>query len=118
MNKLRVDEGEAGELGLVDVGDDQLVRWCELGLGAREELVEVLRSFAALEKRDRAGLDQRYKTNTASASRLTRRSRHKEVWSASRGLHMETTQRQNTLSRICFDATTVIHIHIRKKNPN
>lgn len=55
MNKLRVDEREAGELGLVDVGDDQLVRWCELGLGAREELVEVLCSFSALEKRDGGG---------------------------------------------------------------
>lgn len=53
MHKLRVDEGEAGELGLVDVGDNQLVWWCELGLGAREELVKVLRSFATLEKSDK-----------------------------------------------------------------
>lgn len=51
MQELRVDEGEAGELGLVDVGDDQLVRRSELRLGAGEELVEVLGSFAALETR-------------------------------------------------------------------
>lgn len=51
MHELRVDEGEAGELGLVDVGDDQLVRRRELRLGAGEELVEVLGSFAALETR-------------------------------------------------------------------
>lgn len=48
MYKLWVDEGEACELILVDVGDDQLVGWCELGLGAREELVEVLCRFATL----------------------------------------------------------------------
>lgn len=51
MHELRVDEGEAGELDLVDVGDDQLVRRRELRLGAGEELVEVLGSFAALETR-------------------------------------------------------------------
>lgn len=51
MHELRVDEGEAGELGLVNVGDDQLVRRRELRLGAGEELVEVLGSFAALETR-------------------------------------------------------------------
>lgn len=51
MHELRVDEGEAGELGLVDVGDDQLVRRRELRLGAGEELVEVLGPFAALETR-------------------------------------------------------------------
>lgn len=38
---------------MVDVGDDQLVGRRELGLGAREELVEVLRPFAALQERDR-----------------------------------------------------------------
>lgn len=52
MHKLRVDEGEVGEVGLVDVGDDQLVRGGELGLRAREELVKVLRRFAALEERE------------------------------------------------------------------
>lgn len=48
MYKLRVDESEPCELCLVDVGDDQLVWRCELGLGASEELVEVLRCFATL----------------------------------------------------------------------
>lgn len=46
--KLWVDEREPCELCLVDVGDDQLIWRCELGLGAGEELVKVLRSFAAL----------------------------------------------------------------------
>lgn len=50
--KLWVDEREPCKLGLVDVGDDQLVGWCELRLGAREELVKVLRSFATLQKRE------------------------------------------------------------------
>lgn len=53
MDELRVDEGEAAELGLVDVGDDQLVGRRELRLSAGEELVEVLRSFAALGQRER-----------------------------------------------------------------
>lgn len=58
MHKLRVDEGEIGKVGLVDVGDDQLVRRSELGLGACEELVKVLCSFATLEKRETGkGLD-------------------------------------------------------------
>lgn len=58
MHKLRVDEGEVCKLLLVNVGDDQLVGWSELRLGAREELVKVLRRFAALEKRERGtGLD-------------------------------------------------------------
>lgn len=48
VDELRVDVGEAGELALVDVGDDQLVWWGQHGLGACEELVEVLRPFAAL----------------------------------------------------------------------
>lgn len=52
MHKLRVDEGELRKLGLVDVGDDQLVRGRELGLRAREELVKVLCCFATLEERD------------------------------------------------------------------
>lgn len=52
MHKLRVDEGEIRKIGLVDVGDDQLVRGRELGLRAREELVKVLCCFATLEKRD------------------------------------------------------------------
>lgn len=46
--ELGVDVGEAGELALVDVGDDQLVRGGEDGLRAGEELVEVFRPFAAL----------------------------------------------------------------------
>lgn len=52
MHELRVDEREACELGLVDVGDDQLVWWRELRLGASEELVEVLCRFAALWRGD------------------------------------------------------------------
>lgn len=53
MQELRVDEGEAGELGLVNIGDDQLVGRRELRLSAGEELVEVLGSFAALGERKR-----------------------------------------------------------------
>ena len=48
MDELRVDVGEAGELALVDVGDDQLVGRGQHGLGAREELIKVLRPLAAL----------------------------------------------------------------------
>lgn len=59
MHELRVDEGEAGELGLVDIGDDQLVGWRELRLSAGEELVEVLRSFAALRETER-GKDRKW----------------------------------------------------------
>lgn len=55
VQKLRVDEGEIGEVGLVDVGDDQLVRRGQLGLRACEELVKVLCSFAALETREKGG---------------------------------------------------------------
>lgn len=54
MQELRVDEGEASELGLVNIGDDQLVGRRELRLSAGEELVEVLGSFAALGERGRA----------------------------------------------------------------
>lgn len=46
--KLRVDEREPCKLSLVDVGDNQLIWWCELGLGASEELVKVLGCFATL----------------------------------------------------------------------
>lgn len=59
MYELRVDEGEAGELGLVDVGDDELVGRCELRLGAREELVEVLGRFAALWRKRKESLISR-----------------------------------------------------------
>lgn len=48
VGELRVYVGEAGELALVDVGDDQLVGRGQHGLRAREELVEVFRPFAAL----------------------------------------------------------------------
>lgn len=47
MEELRVDVGKAGELALVDVGNDQLVRRGEDGLGTREKLVKVFCSFAA-----------------------------------------------------------------------
>lgn len=50
VHELRVDKREAGKLGLVDVGDDQLVGGGELGLRAREELVEVLCCFATLQE--------------------------------------------------------------------
>lgn len=53
MEELRVDVGEAGELALVYVGDDELVGRGQHGLGAREELVEVLGSFAALKETKR-----------------------------------------------------------------
>lgn len=50
MNELRIDVREAGELALVNVGDDQLVRRGQHGLGACKELVEVLCSFATLKE--------------------------------------------------------------------
>lgn len=50
MEELRVDVGKAGELALVDVGNDQLVRRGENGLGTREKLVKVFCSFAALKE--------------------------------------------------------------------
>lgn len=50
MEELRVDVGKAGELALVDVGNDQLVRRGEDGLGTREKLVKVFCSFAALKE--------------------------------------------------------------------
>ena len=53
VGELRVDEGEAIEVCLVDVGDDQLVRRGQLRLGAREELVKVLCCFATLHGRER-----------------------------------------------------------------
>lgn len=52
VDELWVDKGEARELGLVNVGDDELVWRSELWLGAREELVEVLSRLPAL-KRER-----------------------------------------------------------------
>lgn len=48
--ELGVHVGEAFELALVDVGDDQLVGGRQHGLRAREELVEVLCSFATLQE--------------------------------------------------------------------
>lgn len=48
VDELRVYVGEAGELALVDVGDNQLVGGRQHGLRAGEELVEVFCPFAAL----------------------------------------------------------------------
>lgn len=48
VDELRVHVGEAGELALVDVGDDELVGRGQDGLSASEELVEVFGSFATL----------------------------------------------------------------------
>lgn len=80
MHKLRVDESEAGKLSLVDVGDDQLVWRSELGLGAREELVKVLCSFATLKEGEReTGLDWGMYNNMQSAERPTRHNRQKKV---------------------------------------
>lgn len=80
MHKLRVDESEASKLSLVDVGDDQLIWRSELGLGAREELVKVLCSFATLRERDRrrVGLDWGMYNNMQSAERPTRHNRQKK----------------------------------------
>lgn len=49
-DELGIDVGEAFELALVDVGDDQLVGRRQHGLRAREELVEVFCSFATLQE--------------------------------------------------------------------
>lgn len=49
VGELRVDKGEAGELGLVNVGDDELVWRSELRLCACEELVEVLGPLSTLQ---------------------------------------------------------------------
>ena len=51
VDELWVDAGEAGELALVDVGDDQLVGRGQHRLRAREELVEVFCPFAALDRK-------------------------------------------------------------------
>lgn len=56
MEELRVDVGKAGELALVDVGNDQLVRRGENGLGTREKLVKVFCSFAALKEIKKKGM--------------------------------------------------------------
>lgn len=53
VGELRVDVGKAGELALVDVGDDQLVWRGQHGLGAREEFVKVLCSLSTLKERRR-----------------------------------------------------------------
>ena len=50
MDELRVDVGEAGELALVDVGDDQLVGRGQHWLCTCEKLVEVFCSFATLKE--------------------------------------------------------------------
>lgn len=67
--ELGVHVGEAFELALVDVGDDQLVRGRQHGLRAREELVEVLCSFATLQESFR-GVRQQGKTQTLVVARL------------------------------------------------
>lgn len=56
MEELRVDVGKAGELALVDVGNDQLVRRGENGLGTCEKLVKVFCSFAALKEIKKKGM--------------------------------------------------------------
>ena len=48
--KLRVHVGEACELALVDVGNDQLVGRGQDGLRTCEKLVEVFCSFATLKE--------------------------------------------------------------------
>lgn len=50
MDELRVHVGEARELTLVDVGDDQLVGRSQHRLRTREKLVEVFCSFATLKE--------------------------------------------------------------------
>lgn len=50
MDELRVNEGEASKLALVDVGNDQLVGRGQHGLRTREELVEVLSSLPTLKE--------------------------------------------------------------------
>lgn len=50
MGELRIDVGKAGKLALIDVGDDQLVRRGQHGLGACEKLVKVLCSFSTLKE--------------------------------------------------------------------
>lgn len=50
MDELGIDEGEAVELGLVDVGDDEVIRGRQHRLVAGEELVEVFRPLAALQR--------------------------------------------------------------------
>lgn len=52
MDELGVDVREAGELALVDVGDDQLVGRRQHRLGACEKLVEVFCTFATLKQRE------------------------------------------------------------------
>lgn len=56
MYELRVDVGEAFEVGLIDVGYDQLVGWCQHGLSPCEELVKVFGSFATLHEKKRQWL--------------------------------------------------------------
>lgn len=50
MEELRVHVGEACELALVDVGDDQLIGRGQHRLRTREKLVEVFCSFATLKE--------------------------------------------------------------------
>lgn len=58
VDELWVYVGEAGELALVDVGDNQLVRGGQYGLRAGEELVEVFCPFAALKDTNRNKLSK------------------------------------------------------------
>lgn len=50
MDELRIHVGEACELALVDVGNDQLIGRGQHGLRTREKLVKVLCPFAALKE--------------------------------------------------------------------
>ena len=52
-DELGIDEREAGELGLVEVHDEELVGGRQLGLLARELVVEVAHVFAAFLQQSR-----------------------------------------------------------------
>lgn len=53
MYELQVDVGEAFKVGLIDVGDDQLVGRCQHGLSPCEEFVKVFGSFATLHEEEK-----------------------------------------------------------------
>ena len=52
-DELGIDEREAGEFGLVEVHDEELVGGRQLGLLARELVVEVAHVFAAFLQQSR-----------------------------------------------------------------
>lgn len=73
VDELGVYEGESSKLALVDVGDDQLVRWGQHGLRACEEFVKVLRCLAAhfgFERRLNLSVGQSVPVNPAEESLL------------------------------------------------